>query len=116
MSSEQEQIHPAVFQPTYVTTTRMYLTVAAWCFFTTLAALVTYDRYFATKIVISDVPDKLVEIKKFAAAGQITPQQAAAVSEQEMQAATNLADSLPSNYIVIMGDAIIGSHKKNPAQ
>ncbi len=97
---------------TYVTTTRMYLTVIFCCITSSIVSLAVYDWRFATKIVISDVPEKLLEIKKFATAGQITPQQAAAVSDQEMSAANSLADAMPSNYTVIMGDAVLGNHKK----
>jgi len=97
-------------QPKYVTRRTMHLTVLCACLLTVCISLFVYDRYFATKIVIYDLDGKLQLIKQAAEKGAITFQQAEQVSAMEIAEAKRISDMAPSNYVVLSGGAVLGSH------
>lgn len=92
--------------PKYVTQKFMITTVAVFLILLVVSLLV-YDRYFATKIIVYDLPGKLILIKKAAEEGKITFQQAEQISALEIDEAKKISDAAPSNYIVLSGDAVI---------
>lgn len=120
--SEQLEIADAGAKPVprYVTARKMYLTVIMVSIIVSIASVVSsiayYDRHYATKILVYDLTSKLKLIEKSASEGKITFQQADQVAALEILEAKKLADSAPPNYVVITGDAVLGSHAQNIGQ
>lgn len=106
LETEQEN-KPITPDPKYITARVMYLTVIAMAIFAVTASISIYDYYFATKIIVYDLPGKLLLIKKAAEEGKITFQQAEQVSALEIAEAKRISDAAPSNYIVLSGDAVL---------
>ena len=114
--AEHEETGPSAVKPLprTVTTRRSFLTVLIVSVITNIAVsigcIAYYDRHYATKILVYDLLPKLQQYKMAASEGKITFQQADQGTALEIAEAKKIADSMPQNYIVVTGDAILGSH------
>ena len=115
MPQNEENISPAT-KPAQrtVTARKMYLTVIIVSIIVSISTAVStiayYDRHFVTKILVYDLTSKLQLVQKSLSEGKITVQQAEQVSALEIADAKKIADSVPANYIVMTGDAVLGNH------
>lgn len=74
-------------------------------------SIFTYDRFFATKVVSIDIKGFLAEQRDLYVAGKIDDKQVEANLDRLEQTANNI----PSNKVVIMGDAVVRNAEKiNP--
>ncbi len=94
----------------YVTTKVFYQAIIVVSLVASALSTVVYDRYFATKVAVFDLPGYLMSVReKMALAGN------AANAEQILVAGLNEAEkivkSVPNNYVVISGDAVLGDSK-----
>jgi hypothetical protein len=118
--AEQEQAIPTPRRKTYVTTTRLYLTVIIFSTIIstmTAAALIgAYHTRVAMKIAVYNLEEKLIQINKALAEGKITPPQADQLQSLEIADAKRIANSLPANYLMLTKGAVLGNHATNIEQ
>ena len=112
--SEQIAIPFATPGPRVVTVRRMYLTAIGVSlvvgFVVSSCLMAYYHSRYAIKIIVYDLPAKLQLIQTSVTEGKITVQQAEQVSLLEIADAKKIADSVPSNYIVMTGGVVLGNH------
>lgn len=99
---------PVVKTPEYVTVGYMYKIAFLVAIMSSILAVFTYDRVFATKIVVFDLQDYLKKISTDAANNNLTPEQ----YEGRLNRMESSIMSVPKNTIIITGDAILGKNAK----
>jgi len=103
-----KQAPPATPQGNYVSARVMYLTVIIVSMAMSILSVTVYDRAFATKVAVYDLPGLVMKLQSAVASKQLTQEQAGAIIDQ----ATARINALPSNYVTISGDVILGKAPK----
>lgn len=91
--------------PQYVSVKVMYQAVIFVSLAMSVLTIVIYHQYVAPKFASFDLQGYLVQIRDARAANVITKEQ----GDKMLEAVRVQIDALPSNYIVISGDAILGN-------
>lgn len=104
----EEPKQPSARPQQYVSVKVMYQAVIFVSLAMSICSTVVYDRFFTTKVAVLDLPGYLEKLKIGIASKKITEDQAA----KAIDGVKALVDSMPSNYIVLSGDTILG----NPAR
>lgn len=94
--------------PQCVTARVMYQAVIFVSLSMSLLACFLYDRFLATKVAVFDFPGYLVKLKADMASGKMTEEQ----MKQSLDDVERIVNSVPSNVVVISGDAILGQPKR----
>ena len=71
------------------------------------ASIVVYDRYFATRIVAVDVKGFIAEQRDLFVQGRIDDEQL----RRNIESLEKAIENIPSNEVVIMGDAVVRNAK-----
>jgi len=71
------------------------------------ASILVYDRYFATRIVAVDVKGFIAEQRDLFVQGKIDDGQL----KRNIESLEKAIESIPSNEVVIMGDAVVRNAK-----
>ena len=94
--------------PEYVTTGFLYKVVFVVAIMTSLLTVFTYDRVYATKVMVFDLQDYLTKIRTDAANNKLTPDQ----FKTRLDVLESNVLSVPKNTIIITGDVILGKNAK----
>lgn len=105
MDKEARAEMPAERHPQYVSVKVFYQALLLVTFAASILTVVVYDRYFTVKIASFDLPGYWTQLREARMAGKITQEQ----SDRLMDGVKQQIDSLPPNYVVISGDAILGN-------
>lgn len=105
MENEEKQPVPA---PQYVSVKVMYQAVILVSIAMSVLTLVVYHRFFTLKLASFDLPRYVQQVRDARAANKIT----AAQADQMFESVRKQIDALPSQYVVISGDAILGNAPK----
>lgn len=99
---------PAVRAPEYVTVGLLYKVVFLVAIMSSLSAVFTYDRVFATKVQVFDLQEYLTKIRTDSANNKLTPEQ----YKGRLDRLESSVMSVPKNTIIITGDVILGKNAK----
>ncbi|WP_224962472.1 hypothetical protein [Geomonas subterranea] len=94
--------------PQYVSVKVLYQAVVLVSLAMSILSVVVYDRFFTVKLASFDMLGYSEQIKGALAEKKITLAQA----DEMFKSVRKQIDSLPSKYVVISGDAILGNAPK----
>lgn len=94
--------------PQYVSVKVLYQAVILVSLAMSILSVVVYDRFFTVQFASFDMLGYIEQIKVARAANKIT----AAQADEMFESVRKQIDALPSKYVVISGDAILGNAPK----
>lgn len=84
-----------------------WLTVVLVSLGISVASILVYDRYFATRIVAVDIKGFIAAQRDLFVQGKINDEQL----QQNIESLERVIENVPANEVVIMGDAVVRNAK-----